>query len=68
MSTVTYEELRITYQCPERLARHLYGELTAAHAEIAQFGAALALAEAQRDKAKNKLTPAAPRRAHRGEN
>lgn len=64
---MTYEELRITHQCPERLARQLFDELAAARAEIGRFEAALSLAEAQRDKLKNKLTPAAPRRAHRGE-
>jgi hypothetical protein len=65
---VSFEALRATYQCPERLARHLYDGLTEALAEIARFEAALSLAEAQRDKLKNKLAPATPRRTHRGEN
>ncbi|WP_314435833.1 hypothetical protein [Massilia timonae] len=65
---MTYEALRATYQCPERLARHLYDQLGEARAEIARFEAALSLAEAQRDKLKNKLAPVAPRRTHRGEN
>jgi len=64
---VTFEQLRVTYQCPERLARHLYDELGAARAEIARFEAALTLAEAQRNKLKNKLAPPPARRTHRGE-
>lgn len=65
---MSFEALRVTFQCPERLARHLYDELTAVRAEIARFEAALSLAEAQRDKLKNKLAPPTERRTHRGEN
>lgn len=57
---MTFEQLRITYQSDEQMARALFGQL-------AQVEAALSLAEAQRDKLKNKLAPAAPRRTHRGE-
>jgi len=65
---VSFEALRVTYQCPERLARHLYDELDAARVEIAQAHAMISLIEAQRDKLKKKLAPPAPRRTHRGEN
>lgn len=61
---MTFDELRITYQCPERLARHLYDQLSAMRAELAQVEAVLAIAEAQRNKLKNKQQPA-PRRAQR---
>jgi hypothetical protein len=49
--TVTFEELRITYQCPEQMARDLFAQV--------------ALEQALRTKAENKLNPLAPRRAHR---
>lgn len=65
---MSFEALRVTYQCPEQLARHLYDALAEALAEIARFEAALSLAEAQRDKLKNKLAPPPARRTHRGEN
>ena len=64
---MTFEALRVTYQCPERLARHLYEELAAARAEIAQAHAMISLIEAQREKLKNKLAPPPARRTHRGE-
>lgn len=65
---MSFEALRVTYQCPERLARHLYDELGAARAEIAQAHAMISLIEAQRDKLKKKLAPPPARRIHRGEN
>lgn len=57
---MTFEQLRITYQSDEQMARALFGQL-------AEVEAMLSLAEAQRDKLKMKLAPAAPRRTHRGE-
>lgn len=57
---MTFEELRITYQSDEQMARALFGLL-------AQVEAALSLAEAQRDKLKNKLALPPARRTHRGE-
>lgn len=58
---MTFEELRITYQSDEQMARALFGQL-------AQVEAMLAIAEAQRDKLKKKLAPPPARRTHRGEN
>lgn len=55
---MTYEELRVTYQSDEQMARALFGQL-------AEVEAMLALAEAQRDKVKNKLAGTAPRRIYR---
>lgn len=57
---MTFEQLRITYQSDEQMARALFSQL-------AQVEAMLALAEAQRDKVKNKLAPQPARRIHRGE-
>ncbi|MBD8632776.1 hypothetical protein IFT74_15535 [Oxalobacteraceae sp. CFBP 8755] len=48
---MTFEELRITYQCPEQMARDLFAQV--------------ALEQALRTKVENKLNPPAPRRAHR---
>ena len=48
---MTFEELRITYQCPEQMARDLFAQV--------------ALEQALRAKAENKLNPPAPRRANR---
>ena len=48
---MTFEELRITYQCPEQMARDLFAQV--------------ALEQALRTKAENKLNPPAPRGAHR---
>lgn len=57
---MTFEQLRITYQSDEQMARALFAELAQAHAMID-------LIEAQRDKLKNKLAPPPARRTHRGE-
>lgn len=57
---MTFEQLRITYQSDEQMARALFDQL-------AQVEAMLAMAEAQRDKLKNKLAPPPARRTHRGE-
>lgn len=57
---MTFEQLRITYQSDEQMARALFDQL-------AQVEAALSLAEAQRDKLKNKLAAPPARRRHRGE-
>jgi hypothetical protein len=51
VAAVTFEELRITYQCPEQMARDLFAQV--------------ALEQALRAKAENKLNPPAPRRANR---
>lgn len=48
---MTFEELRITYQCPEQMARDLFAQV--------------ALEQALRTKAENKLNPPAPRRVNR---
>lgn len=55
---MTFDELRITYQSDEQMARALFGQ-------VAQLEAAITLVEAQRDKARRKLTAPAPRRAQR---
>ena len=56
---MTFEELRISYQCPERLARALYDELAVARS-------LLELEQALRSKAETKLAAAsAPRRTYR---
>lgn len=55
---MTFEQLRVTYQCPEQMARALFDQ-------VAQLQAMLALTEAQRDKVKNKLAGPAPRRIYR---
>lgn len=64
---MTFEALRVTYQCPERLARYLYDELGTARSEIDQAHAMISLIEAQRDKLKKRLAPPPARRTHRGE-
>lgn len=51
VAAVTFEELRITYQCPEQMARDLFAQV--------------ALEQALRTKAENKLNPPAPRRVNR---
>ena len=59
MAAVTFDELRISYQCPEKLARALYDDL-------AVTNALLALEQALRAKAETKLAAAsAPRRTYR---
>ncbi|WP_314439456.1 hypothetical protein [Massilia timonae] len=57
---MTFEQLRITYQSDEQMARALF-------AQVVQLQAMLALTAAQRDKFKNKLAPPPARRTHRGE-
>lgn len=57
---MTFEQLRITYQSDEQMARALF-------AQVVQLQAMLALTAAQRDKLKNKLAPPPARRTHRGE-
>ena len=46
---MTFEELRITYQCPEKMARDLFAQV--------------ALEQALRIKAEKKLASSAPRRS-----
>jgi len=57
---VTFEQLRITYQSDEQMARALF-------AQVVQLQAMLALTAAQRDKLKKKLAQPPARRTHRGE-
>lgn len=57
---MTFEQLRITYQSDEQMARALFDQL-------AEVEAMLNMAEAQRNKLKNKLAPPPARRTHRGE-
>lgn len=72
---MTYDELRITYQSDEQMARAMFDrvwlleiELSTTRSNLSVSEALRALAEAQRDKLKNKLAPPAERRTHRGEN
>lgn len=58
---MNFEQLRITYQSDEQMARALF-------AQVVQLQAMLDLTAAQRDKLKNKLAPPLARRTHRGEN
>lgn len=55
---MTYEEVRITYKSDGQMARAMFEQ-------VAQLEAAVALAEAQRDKLKKKLIPPATRRVNR---
>lgn len=55
---MTFEQLRITYQSDEQMARDLFRQLLVAQA-------AHTLAQAHRVRAENKLVKAAPRRAYR---
>ena len=55
---MTYEELRITYQCPEQMARDLFKQLATAHAMHA-------MEQALRARAEKKLAGTAPRRTYR---
>ena len=58
---MTYEELRITYQCPEQMARDLFKQLATAQAMHT-------MEQALRARAEKKLaaaTTTAPRRAYR---
>jgi len=56
--TVTFEELRITYQSDEQMARDLFRKLVVAEA-------AATIAQAHRVRAENKLAMAVPRRINR---
>lgn len=57
---MTFEELRVTYQCPEQMARDLFGQLAAAqHLH--------AIEQRLRFKAEQKLAGLAPRRTYREE-
>lgn len=58
VDAVTFEELRITYQSDEQMARDLFRQLAVAQA-------AHMLEQAHRVRAENKLAKAAPRRAYR---
>ena len=55
---MTFDELRITYQCPEQMARDLFRQLVVAEA-------AATIAQAHRVRAENKLAKALPRRINR---
>jgi hypothetical protein len=55
---VTFEELRITYQSDEQMARDLFRKLVVAEA-------AATIAQAHRVRAENKLAMAMPRRINR---
>ena len=65
VAAVSFEKLRLEYQCPERLARHLYEEIEQIRKDLAQTQALLAIASAHRNKAEKKLAPLAPRRINR---
>lgn len=58
VDAVTFEQLRVTYQSDEQMARDLFRQL-----EVAQ--AAHTLEQAHRVRAENKLAKAAPRRVNR---
>jgi hypothetical protein len=58
MAAVTFEELRITYQSDEQMARELFRQLVVAEA-------AATIAQAHRVRAENKLAQAMPRRINR---
>jgi hypothetical protein len=58
VAAVTFEELRITYQSDEQMARDLFRKLVVAEA-------AAAIAQAHRVLAENKLAKAMPRRINR---
>lgn len=58
VDAVTFEELRITYQSDEQMARDLFRQLGIARA-------AHALEQAHRARAENKLAMAVPRRINR---
>jgi len=57
---MTFEQLRITFQSDEQMARSLY-------AQLVQVEAALSIAEAQRNKLKKEQAQQPARRTHRGE-
>lgn len=58
VAAVTFEELRITYQSDEQMARDLFRRLVVAEA-------AATIAQAHRVRAENKLAMAMPRRINR---
>jgi hypothetical protein len=58
VAAVTFEELRITYQSDEQMARDLFRQLVVAEA-------AATIAQAHRVRAENKLAMAVPRRINR---
>lgn len=58
VAAVTFEELRITYQSDEQMARDLFRQLVVAEA-------AATIAQAHRVRAENKLAMAMPRRINR---
>ena len=58
VAVVTFEELRITYQSDEQMARDLFRKLVVAEA-------AATIAQAHRVRAENKLAMAMPRRTNR---
>jgi hypothetical protein len=58
VAAVTFEELRITYQSDEQMARDLFRKLVVAEA-------AATIAQAHRVRAENKLAMAMPRRINR---
>ena len=58
VAAVTFEELRITYQSDEQMARDLFRKLVVAEA-------AATIAQAHRVRAENKLAMAMPRRTNR---
>jgi hypothetical protein len=58
VAAVTFEELRITYQSDEQMARDLFRKLVVAEA-------AATIAQAHRARAENKLAMAMPRRINR---
>lgn len=70
---MTFEELRVSYQCPEQMGRALFSEVTKLQDELriawaaVEAGAALhAVEQGLRIRAENKLAAAsAPRRTYR---
>ena len=58
VDAVTFEQLRITYQSDEQMARDLFRQLLVAQA-------AHTIAQAHRVRAENKLAMATPRRTYR---
>jgi hypothetical protein len=58
VDAVTFEELRITYQSDEQMARDVFRQLVVAEA-------AATIAQAHRVRAENKLAMAMPRRINR---
>jgi hypothetical protein len=58
VAAVTFEEMRITYQSDEQMARDLFRQLVVAEA-------AATIAQAHRVRAENKLATAMPRRINR---